>query len=109
MKRLGFLLAMVLLIACDRETVNEPPVAIFVISPDRGIPSTPFEFDASGSTDPEDGLEGIELRWEWNGEGKYETPWTQQKVLTHFFSQTGNIRVQLEVKDSEGLSSVYLD
>ena len=84
-------------------TPNTPPQAAFTVSPSSGDTSTVFTFDASGSTDAEDGTP-TEVRWDWNNDGIFETNWDTAKTATHAFSTAGVHTVRLEVQDTGGLT-----
>ncbi len=82
---------------------NTAPVASFVVDPGTGDITTDFSFNASGSTDLEDPLTALEFRWDWNGDGIYDTDWTGGATQTHFFLAPGTYNVTLEVRDSGGM------
>jgi len=84
-------------------TSNTPPKASFTVSPPNGDTSTVFTFDASGSTDAEDGTP-TEVRWDWNNDGIFETNWDTAKTATHTFDTAGTHTIRLEVMDSGGLT-----
>lgn|GEM_PF-1156997 len=81
--------------------VNTRPQAQFSISPRAGETTTLFQMDARASADP-DG-HSIWLRWDFEGDGQWDTEWSQQKTMSHQFSEGGNFRIVLQVKDQFGL------
>jgi parallel beta-helix repeat protein len=84
------------------------PRATFSALPESGTVSTIFEFNASSSTDAEDESELLEIRWDWEGDGIWDTAWTNQKIVNHTFVSPGEYNVTLEVRDSSGnLGSAY--
>jgi PKD repeat protein len=104
-----FIAAAVILIAtwgCEEEKENTPPVADFLISPDAGITETIFSFDASGCIDVQDQSAALQVRWDWENDGIYDTDFSTNKALSHQFSAAGTYQVTLEVKDSESLGDV---
>lgn len=94
------LLLISLIGACTTKPDNNPPTALFTVSPESGGLETLFEFDASGSTDPEEENRFLQVRWDWNGDEEWDTLWGTQKKRTHTFGTCGIHTVQLEVRDS---------
>ena len=86
---------------------NTPPTAFFTISPSSGTTSTNFVFDASGSSDNEDPTSQLEVRWDFDGNGSWDTSWDTDKTITHQYSSEGTYNATLEVKDTEGLTDEY--
>ena len=85
------------------EGANTPPTAAFSVTPSSGDTTTLFAFDASSSTDPEDGTPS-EYRWDWQDDGTFDIPWSSSTQARHTFSAAGTYTVRLEVRDSEGLT-----
>ncbi len=83
---------------------NTPPSAAFTVSPDEGTVGTVFEFDASSSWDAQDPTEALEVRWDWESDGIWDTAMTTTKVATHAYSSPGTYTVSLQVMDSGGVS-----
>ena len=83
--------------------LNTPPIAKFDISPKTGNVETIFTFDASASHDTETPSDSLQVRWDWNGDGNWDTKYSAQKVAKNKFSSEGNKTVILEVKDEGGL------
>ncbi len=78
------------------------PRASFTISPSSGVIGTLFAFDASGSRDVQTPTNQLEVRWDWENDGTYDTPWTTTKTATHQYASAANYTVKLEVKDTDG-------
>lgn len=85
----------------------EPPTAYFEFSPSVGDVSTVFEFDASGSHDAEDPTTLLKVRWDWDGDGTWDTGWSAELVAYHTFATPGNHTVRLEVMDTDGLTDDF--
>ncbi len=85
---------------------NTPPNAVFTVSPASGTVSTNFAFDASGVTDNEDVTSVLEVRWDFDGDGTWDTPWSPTKTANHTYSAQGTYTVRMEVRDSGGLTDV---
>lgn len=81
---------------------NEPPTASFTVSPASGHTTTEFSVDASGSSDPEDLASALEVRWDWEDDGTWDTAWSTNKNATHTYSSTGTYTIRLEVRDTGG-------
>ena len=84
-----------------------PPVANFTIIPDTGlINKTYFLFDAISSNDNLSPAEDIEVQWDWDEDGVYDTQWSNFKNITHLFSVGGGIRnIKVKARDAAGLIS----
>jgi parallel beta-helix repeat protein len=83
------------------------PRAAFTVASVANSTNT-YAVDATRCWDPNDPLALLEVRWDWNGDGKWDTPWSTNKTAEHHYSEPGNYTVSLEVRDSQGLSSVTL-
>jgi len=95
-------------VSCKKDPTsskNTAPIASFTISPEFGATGTVFTFDASGCTDNEDGTSALDVRWDWNNDGTYDTNYNTTKTSTHQYSTVGTHTIGLEVKDSEGLTN----
>jgi len=86
------------------EPVNMPPIASFTVSPSTGYVTTVFSVDSSSSSDAEDNLSVLEVRWDWESDGVWDTSWSTVKTDTHQYSVEGAHTISLEVKDTKGLS-----
>ncbi len=83
---------------------NTPPTAIFTIDPTYGTTSTVFEFDGSDSYDNEDPTSNLQVRWDFDGDGSWDTGWDYDKTENHQYGSEGTYTVKMEVKDTEGLT-----
>lgn len=86
---------------------NTAPTALFTVSPSSGTTSTNFAFDASGSTDNEDPTSDLQVRWDFDGNGSWDTNWDDGKTQSHQYGSDGTYTAKLEVKDTEGLTDEY--
>ena len=84
-----------------RRVDDQPPNVNFTVNPERGPASTDFRF-AAEVDDRHDETESLEIRWDFDNNGSYETAWDTSKGLNYTFPSPGNYRVNLEVKDKEG-------
>jgi formylglycine-generating enzyme required for sulfatase activity len=84
--------------------VDTPPVASFTVNPASGTTETDFEFDASASTDDQDPTSELEVRWDWENDGAWDTQYSTTKTATHRYGTTGTKTIKLEVRDVGGLT-----
>jgi uncharacterized protein (TIGR02145 family) len=83
--------------------VEFAPIASFTISPAGGTTETRFEFDASGCTDAETSPDDLEVRWDFDGDGNWDTDYDQSKTSICQYPTPGSYSVILDVKDGGGL------
>jgi len=83
---------------------NTPPAADFSVSPSPGLIDDVITFDASLCTDKEDGLDQLQVRWDWDNDNVYETEFSTTKIATRTYSEAGTYIVKMQVKDSGGLT-----
>ncbi len=84
---------------------NQPPNASFTVTPTSGDTTTTFTVDASSSTDDIDPVALLQVRWDWENDGTYDTGWTTTKTASHQYTIAGTYTIKLEVKDTGGLTS----
>ncbi|MFH1219367.1 MAG: PKD domain-containing protein [Candidatus Eisenbacteria bacterium] len=98
---------MVLLLSCSKdscENPNTPPTASFTVNPTSGTTDTLFQFDASSCSDPEDPMTALQVRWDWENDGTWDTQWSATKTASHQYGTAGTKTINLEVTDTGGLS-----
>src|SRR3989442_1613647 len=83
---------------------NAPPIVDFAWAPTSGDTSTVFTFTAQPSDD-RDPLSAIQVRWDWNDDGTWDTPWTTTKTATRGFTAAGDYTVVVRAIDSGGLTT----
>ncbi len=81
---------------------NAAPTAVFTVTPASGTTATNFVFNATASWDPETVSEALQVRWDWDGDGTYDTAFTTVKTASHRFTTAGSYRVTVQVRDSYG-------
>ncbi len=91
----------------EKEPDNTPPIALFTAGSNTGTIETLFTFDASACSDLEDATEDLEIRWDWENDGVWDTEYSKEKIIKKGFAIIGFYKVTIEVKDTEGLKSVY--
>jgi len=92
-KRYGFS------VRCVRDA---KPITNFTVNPEFGSTDTVFQFDPSTSNDPTS-TDGLLSRWDWIGDGVWDTQWEKLKSISHQYLDPGVYKVVLEVKDADGL------
>ena len=83
---------------------NTAPTAAFTVTPTSGFTSTVFSFDASGCSDAEDPASALQVRWDWENDGIYDTDWSTTKAASHSFDAAGYHTIWLVVQDTRGLA-----
>ncbi|HWM53161.1 MAG TPA: PKD domain-containing protein [Thermoplasmata archaeon] len=83
---------------------NAPPAADFTWTPTSGDTTTVFTFSAQ-VTDDHDPPSSIQVRWDWNGDGAWDTSWSTTKTATQTFASAGGYTVVVQAQDSGGLTS----
>ena len=81
-----------------------PPVAYLDAPVLLGDTTTEFELDASDSWDLEDDPSALQFRWDWEGDGVWDTGWVTEMNATHQFAAAGTYNVTVEVMDGSGLT-----
>ena len=86
--------------------VNTRPQAAFTATRDNKNYQK-YHFDASASTDYEDG-HNLQYRWDFDGDGAFDTNWLTQDTISHTFDHYGTYRTQLRVRDQNLLNNEKL-
>lgn len=92
------------LIACEKEH-NSPPVASIAIFPKVADTSSFIRFDGSGSRDQETPVEMLQFRWDFTGDGIWDTEFKRDPVAIWQYAETGTYQPKMEVRDEGGLLS----
>lgn len=98
------LLFLTLLLFQTCKKANLSPTSHFTITPDKGNTNTTFHFDASGCTDNEDPTHMLEVRWDFEGDGIWDTDWSTSKTSDKKYEAFSQHAPTLEVRDSDGQS-----
>jgi len=93
------LLIALLWVGCVTKPDNRAPVASFTVEPAIGTPDTLFVFDARGSNDPDCDNRFLQIRWDWDADGNWDTLWGTIKVRHHRFPTDGTMTICMEVRD----------
>ena len=87
--------------------VNTRPVAQFTFRTDPNN-FKKIHFDASASTDYEDGTK-LQYRWDFDNDGNYEIDWTIEDTVSYIFPTSNPYETKLEVRDQFHLANSKLD
>jgi len=82
-----------------------PPVPAFDITPPAGIIGASFTFDGTDSYDDNDALASLQFRWDFDGDGSWNTSWSSSATANYTYSEEGSYTVIMEVKDSRDLAA----
>ena len=93
-------------VSCQKEEENSIPTPALIVDPPEGAVSTTFTFDATQSTDEQDPSYMLEVRWDWDADGRWDTEWTTEKVAEFSFGSCSEHPVKLEIRDTEGWSNI---
>jgi len=105
-----FLLVFVLLIlshTCDENNdVNDESEfeAGITCYPDFGTKHTEFKFSISilSDTDTLENTDNFQIRWDFDGDGTYDTDWIDSFSITHRFNTPGTYETEVTLKDNLG-------
>jgi PKD repeat protein len=86
---------------------NTPPTAYLVSKTQSGTLGTIFEFNTGKSSDSQYRDTYLEYRFDWDGDGIFDTAWQYKTAWQHKFENAGNYHVVMEVRDPEGLTATY--
>lgn len=89
------------LASCDPSSRNSPPTAIFTLSTPNG---SLFRFDATASYDDETPRQELKIRWDWNGDGTWDSAYDTVKTGSYEYASSGSFTVIMEVADSDSLT-----
>lgn len=74
------------------------------VTPAAGTVITDFVLDASGSTT---GARALEFRWDWNGDGTWDTDWSSEATITRRFAEGGTLSVYVQVSDGTDTGTTF--
>ena len=80
-------------------TKNISPTAVLK-APKKGYINQKITFDASGSNDSDGYVQYY--RWDFTNNGKWDTNWIEEAVITYIYTNSGNYSVRLQIKDNGG-------
>jgi parallel beta-helix repeat protein len=77
------------------------PLPSFSISPTTGNISQSFQLNATDSWDYEDELNMLMVRWDWENDGKWDTEWSTNKIISYQYLRPGSYTIRFIVKDTD--------
>ena len=83
---------------------NTPPNVNFSWSPFQADTNTTVNFTAR-VFDDRDPPEAIQVRWDWESDGTWDTSWSVEKVAQHRFLVADTYNVTVEALDTGGLTA----
>jgi hypothetical protein len=84
---------------------NDAPTAYFMVNKTTAPKNSVFRFDTSYSSDNQYGKASLAYRFDWEGDGKFDTNFQNKTIWSHLFRDEGNYRVIMEARDPEGLTA----
>lgn len=88
------------------EIANRWPVAVLGTDTVVADLLTPIRFDAVASYDPMGNASGLRMRWDFNGDGRWDTGWAPLASFSHYYTAPGFYHAYLEIQDSGGLLAI---
>jgi len=85
-----------------RVVENTPPNATFDVDPTEATPGVEFTFDAGSCSDDQYKSAYLEVRWDYEGDGTWDTNFSTTKSSRHYYDDSGTYDVVVQVKDPEG-------
>lgn len=80
-----------------------PPDTKLAITPAQGHIFTIFQLDASATRDDEDSSNQLSFRWDFEGDGQWDTGFGDSAKISHQYPETGLFTPEIQVKDPSGL------
>ena len=85
----------------QRARDQAPEIKEIEILPASGRVGTELTFSAAVE-DLHDAADSLQVRWDWDGDGSFDSGWSYGKEFTHTFQEARTFQVGLEVKDRSG-------
>ncbi|MCK5821828.1 MAG: PKD domain-containing protein, partial [Bacteroidales bacterium] len=82
------------------------PRPCFTISPQTGNIYTPFTFDASITRDDEDSLSSLLFKWDFEGDGVWDTKPDNSPIAEHIYPKTSLYHPKVHVEDPSGKANI---
>lgn len=83
---------------------NTPPQASFTVTVSTDDPLMVY-VDASASTDNQTPSDQLEVQWDWESDGSFDTQYSTSKVTSNKYAAYGTYTITLRVKDEDGLTA----
>lgn len=82
-----------------------PPIARLVAGASRTTTDSAITFNGSASSDASDPTDLLQFRWDWTGDGSWDTLWVNDSRAVHQFAVSGTFAVRMQVRNTAGLTS----
>ncbi|MEE9592871.1 MAG: ABC transporter substrate-binding protein [Thermoplasmata archaeon] len=76
------------------------PIASFTVTPPTGVVTANFTVDASASSDLEDPVNALEVQFDWEDDGVWDTNWTGEKMAEHQYASSDTYTIRMRVRDA---------
>lgn len=88
---------------------NTAPTAFFEVTPSSGSPEQEFKFKAVLSEDDQFRSNQLQFRWDFDGNGVYDTNWLRTNSISHKYGygKKGIYKATLQVRDPEDYRSTF--
>jgi hypothetical protein len=83
---------------------NTPPRASFTVTTSTDDPLTVY-VDAAASTDNQTQPDQLEVQWDWDSDGSFDTQYSTAKIASNKYAAYGTYTISLRVKDEGGLAA----
>lgn len=84
---------------------NDDPLAYFKVNAVNAPKNSIIRFDSSFSSDGQYSGNQLMYRFDWDGDGIYDTNYQNKTIWNHLFRDPGSYNVVMQVKDPEGLTA----
>lgn len=85
---------------------NKPPVVQLSVTPPSGKLPLSIIADASASTDPDEETSNLQVRFDFQDDGVFDTDFSSVLSMSFTFESAGAFTVAAEVRDSKGLTAI---
>jgi len=85
---------------------NDAPLAYFKVDKLAAPVNDIFRFDSSYSSDNQYPKTQLSYRFDWDGDGVFDTDFQNKTVWNHLYREVGNYTVIMQVADPEGLTAM---
>lgn len=103
---LGACILVIALCGCDGDNdenvISGMTTARIMAFPEAGTTSTLFIFSAQGLNGSGQVISNTQARWDWNGDGVFDTPFLADQNVEHQFAAPATYTVIAQVRDSTG-------
>lgn len=92
--------------SCEKTPEKQPPIASFTISPSTGSILTNFTFNGSKSYDETDPITSLMVRWDFEGDGTWDTDFNVEKIITRQYNTPGTYSIVMELLNTDGWTDI---